>query len=278
MKKGNGRRFLAAFDVDGTLLRSDNSIGRKTAEVLATLAARGNVLSLASGRPLRMLRPIYDALAMNGPIVAYNGVLVVDPKDPAFLPSERLFPRKLILSFLEAVGYKRFDNVLLETKDRLVCKKPDPVLESFYRSEGMDERVGDVRENLDGDSYICILKTKDRDLDERLVKAAFFHEGIGLRFWGGKENQFSELYWLDVSKTYGMEQARKKLGFSKEEVVVVGDADNDVEMLTEYPHSIAMKNGERQVRERASVVSKFDNDHDGAALAVFEMIEKLSKG
>lgn len=234
----------------------------------------GHYVTVASGRPIRIITPIYKGLGMNGPIISYNGALVSDPSDPSFIPSKRLFPRQMILDFLNSVGYDAIDNLMLETENTIITKKLDPTLESFYHNEGMKEKVGDVRKLLDGDSYICVIKMPNHDLDERLVLAAFYYPNIGLRFWGGKENQFSELYWLDVSKTYGLEQARKKLNLSKDDVIVIGDADNDVEMLTEYPNSIAMINGANQVKERASTISEFDNNHDGAAMAVLKMVEE----
>lgn len=277
MFKRNKKKYLIAFDMDGTLLKSDNTVGKKSRRIIKKLVKMGNYVTVASGRPVRVILSYYEDLGLNGPIVSYNGSLVSDPSDSSFVPSKRLFPKEIIIDFLNKVGYDKIDNVLIETEKALISKKKDQTLQSFYHKEGMEERIGDVRTLIDDDCFICVLAMVDHKLDERLVNAAFYYPNMGLRFWGGVESNFSELYWLDVSKTYGLEQARQKLGLSKDQIIVVGDADNDVEMLTEYPHSIAMINGENQVKRRASTVSKHDNNHDGAAIAVYEMIKKLRK-
>lgn len=273
----NKKKYLIAFDMDGTLLKSDNTVGKKSRRIIKKLVKMGNYVTVASGRPVRVILSYYEDLGLNGPIVSYNGSLVSDPSDSSFVPSKRLFPKEIIIDFLNKVGYDKIDNVLIETEKALISKKKDQTLQNFYHKEGMEERIGDVRTLIDDDCFICVLSMVDHKLDERLVNAAFYYPNMGLRFWGGVESNFSELYWLDVSKTYGLEQARQKLGLSKDQIIVVGDADNDVEMLTEYPHSIAMINGENQVKKRASTVSKYDNNHDGAAIAVYEMIKKLRK-
>lgn len=273
----NKKKYLIAFDMDGTLLKSDNTVGKKSKRIIKKLVKMGNYVTVASGRPVRVILSYYEDLGLNGPIVSYNGSLVSDPSDSSFVPSKRLFPKEIIIDFLNKVGYDKIDNVLIETEKALISKKKDQTLQNFYHKEGMEERIGDVRTLIDDDCFICVLSMADHKFDERLVNAAFYYPNMGLRFWGGVESNFSELYWLDVSKTYGLEQARQKLGLSKDQIIVVGDADNDVEMLTEYPHSIAMINGENQVKRRASTVSKYDNNHDGAAIAVYEMIKKLRK-
>lgn len=277
MFKRNKKKYLIAFDMDGTLLKSDNTVGKKSRRIIKKLVKMGNYVTVASGRPVRVILSYYEDLGLNGPIVSYNGSLVSDPSDSSFVPSKRLFPKEIIIDFLNKVGYDKIDNVLIETEKALISKKKDQTLQNFYHKEGMEERIGDVRTLIDDDCFICVLLMADHKFDERLVNAAFYYPNMGLRFWGGVESNFSELYWLDVSKTYGLEQARQKLGLSKDQIIVVGDADNDVEMLTEYPHSIAMINGENQVKKRASTVSKYDNNHDGAAIAVYEMIKKLRK-
>ncbi len=273
----NKKKYLIAFDMDGTLLKNDNTVGKKSRRIIKKLVKMGNYVTVASGRPVRVILSYYEDLGLNGPIVSYNGSLVSDPSDSSFVPSKRLFPKEIIIDFLNKVGYDKIDNVLIETEKALISKKKDQTLQNFYHKEGMEERIGDVRTLIDDDCFICVLSMADHKFDERLVNAAFYYPNMGLRFWGGVESNFSELYWLDVSKTYGLEQARQKLGLSKDQIIVVGDADNDVEMLTEYPHSIAMINGENQVKRRASTVSKYDNNHDGAAIAVYEMIKKLRK-
>lgn len=276
MEEKNKNRFLIAFDMDGTLLKSDNTVGRKSKEIIKKLVKMGHYVTVASGRPIRVITSYYEDLGMNGPVISYNGSMVSDPKDPSFVPSKRMFKKEVIIDFLNNVGYDKIDTIMVETEKVIITNKQDKTLDGFYHAKGMEQRVGDVRELLDDDCMICIIGMNHHDLDERLVKAAFYYPNMGLRFWGGADSRFSELYWLDVNKTYGIEQARIRLGLERDNVIVIGDADNDVEMISLYKNSIAMINGEDQVKHRASRVSDSDNNHDGAAKAVYKLVKELS--
>ena len=69
---------LVAIDVDGTLLRSDKKLTRKTALVIAEATHNGINIVLASARPPRSVREIYKYLKLKTPTIHYNGALVHD--------------------------------------------------------------------------------------------------------------------------------------------------------------------------------------------------------
>lgn len=94
MFKRNEKKYLIAFDMDGTLLKSDNTVGKKSRRIIKKLVKMGNYVTVASGRPVRVILSYYEDLGLNGPIVSYNGSLVSDPSDTSFVPSKRLFLRK----------------------------------------------------------------------------------------------------------------------------------------------------------------------------------------
>lgn len=269
-------RFFVAFDMDGTLLRHDNTVGEESKRIIKELVERGHCVSIASGRPDRVITPYWDELGMNGPVVCYNGSKVYMPHNPSFQSYKRMFPKQILLDFMKQFGYSNFVDLMAENDTTLYINKDNSLLDDFYHTDGMIVKKGNLLDILDSDSYILIIGMNTHDLDERLVRCAFSFPQIGLRFWGGAESRFCELYFLDTSKTTGIEHARNFLNLDHDHVVVIGDADNDVEMLTEYPNSIAMINGEKQVKERARYMSDFDNEHDGAAKAVLKLINKLT--
>lgn len=268
-------KYLIAFDMDGTLLAAGDRIGEKSKETIAELVAQGHTVTVATGRPPRVALPFYKQTGMNGPLVCYNGGLVFKPDDTSFATFKKMFAKEDLIRFIDGVGYDKFRNLMAEDDDTIYVNKPSRDLDGFFHHQGMKVRKGMFTRILDSDTYTLIIGMNSHDLDERLVKCAFSLPDVGLRFWGGAESKFSELYFLDTSKTSGLELVRKRLGFDKDHVIVVGDADNDVEMLTEYSNSIAMLNGEKQVKARARYVSDYDNEHDGAALAVAKVLSLL---
>lgn len=91
----------------------------------------GNYVTVASGRPVRVILSYYEDLGLNGPIVSYNGSLVSDPSDSSFVPSKRLFPKEIIIDFLNKVGYDKIDNVLIETEKAIISKKKIRLCKAF---------------------------------------------------------------------------------------------------------------------------------------------------
>src|SRR5919107_5245993 len=70
---------LVASDIDGTLIRSDGTLGPRTSDVLDRLYQRGVPTVLVTGRPVRWLRQLYDQMAEPLPAVCANGAVVYDP-------------------------------------------------------------------------------------------------------------------------------------------------------------------------------------------------------
>ena len=63
-------------------------------------------------------------------------------------------------------------------------------------------------------------------------------------------------------------------GYKKNEIAVFGDDFNDIEMLSEYPFSVAMGNAEAQVKAVAKYVT-LDNDSDGIYEAIYNILKLM---
>ena len=70
-----------------------------------------------------------------------------------------------------------------------------------------------------------------------------------------------------VSKATGLNALCSELGISLEQVIMVGDADNDCEALRAAGLSVAMGNANRRVKTLCDV-QVADNNHDGCAQAI----------
>ncbi|MDT4936433.1 MAG: hypothetical protein QOG80_104, partial [Pseudonocardiales bacterium] len=69
---------LVASDLDGTLLRSDNTVSPRTRAALAAAVDAGLLVAFVTGRPPRWLGEIADATGHTGVAVAANGALLYD--------------------------------------------------------------------------------------------------------------------------------------------------------------------------------------------------------
>jgi len=77
-----------------------------------------------------------------------------------------------------------------------------------------------------------------------------------------------------MSKFIAIEKLRTRLGLEKDEVAAFGDDVNDIEMLSNHPHSIAMGNANPRVKEIAAFTTK-TNDEDGIAYAIKQYLKLI---
>src|SRR5439155_13123384 len=77
---------LVAVDLDGTLLNDSKKVSEQTIEALRCLPTRGVRLVIASARPPRSVRHIYQSLGLDTWQINYNGALIWDEpgKRPVF--------------------------------------------------------------------------------------------------------------------------------------------------------------------------------------------------
>ena len=69
---------LVATDLDGTLVRSDDTVSAYTQQVLAELDERDVPVVFVTGRPLRWAEEVFDHVGRHGLAVISNGALVWD--------------------------------------------------------------------------------------------------------------------------------------------------------------------------------------------------------
>src|SRR4051794_33404814 len=78
---------LVASDIDGTLIRTDGTLSKRTLDVIHALPVP---LVLVTGRPVRWLRQLYDQMPEPVPTICANGAVVYDPSTDQVLRASPL--------------------------------------------------------------------------------------------------------------------------------------------------------------------------------------------
>lgn len=252
---------LIAFDMDGTLLNSKKKISFLTKRYLIKLTKKGHKIILASGRPSRALLSYYHELKLFTPIICYNGAYTFSPYDDSFTSHEFKFPKDTLIKIYN--GIKPYiDNVMCETDKEIFVDKEDPYLGKFFWFDNMIIHVGAINTILDKDPMTMIAKLKDDVKDASPIDALISKfEGLSVRYWTG--SPYFELFFNETSKGASIKKIAEHFSIKKEDIIVFGDAENDVEMFNVSGVSIAMKNGKASLKKHATYISLKDNDHNG---------------
>lgn len=264
---------LVATDLDGTLLRSDGTVSSYTREVLDELDGRGVHVVFVTGRPIRWMDDLWEAVGGHGLAVCSNGGIVYD---------------------VAAHGVR---NAL--TIDPDTCVRVGRTLRRAIpgTSFALEKTGGFAREETFMPRTTAGLGIPTGPLesivDPTVVKLLARHEEIAPEpFWERVEELVGSLVtttWSStgalvemsaagVTKASTLARIAAELGIESHEVVAFGDMPNDLQMLTWAGSSYAMANAHPSVRGIAAHVAP-SNDEDGVArtLAAVFGLEKAAE-
>jgi len=253
--------YVIAFDMDGTLLNRKHAICFKTLRYIRKLNKQGHKIILASGRPLRALRKYYKKLHLNTPMICYNGAYLFSPNDKYFPEEAFEFPKEVVVDLVDVLR-PHIVNVMCETNKDIYIDKEDLYLAKFFYYEEMNLHYGELRDTLVENPMTCIVQTpciyEDHSVIDKIVSK---YPQLEARFW--TNSPYFELHYKGTSKGSCLEKIAKYFNVPKERIIAFGDAGNDFEMLSVAGTSVAMKNCKDTLKDHATRISKYDNNHNG---------------
>jgi hydroxymethylpyrimidine pyrophosphatase-like HAD family hydrolase len=255
---------LIATDLDGTLVRTDDTVSAYTHAVLARVRAAGIPVVGATGRGPRLLDLSRRDLPSAGHLVLGGGGRVVDLTNgaPAILFDRRLAGpavAALIVDLEAAVGPLTVMVEALDAPDGALWGELDP-------SWPWPERVALVPrgEALAGEVFKAFVRADGMPTDsllqvaQQLVPpevASVTQAGLG----------FVEICPPGVDKGTGLAVVASALGVDPTDVLVFGDMPNDIPMFAWAGWGrVAVANAHPSVRMLADEVT-LTNDEDGVA-------------
>lgn len=263
---------LIAFDMDGTLLNSEKKISKNTLQAIQKATQAGKEVILATGRGPSELTDYLDQLADIRYLNGISGAFLYDLKENKLISSTMLSD-KTVMKLIQIA--KRIDimfHLLNEESyvqishchdmaryhmdsyqdmfDRITIKQDD--LEKFYQNHpfpvakfNMYHRTSEDRENT------------------KMILAKLNLPVV----WVEAETTSLEVSAYGANKGTGLLKLCEHLHIKPEEVISVGDSDNDLDILKAAGLAVAMGNSKQVVKDMADVIVA-DCDHDGCAEAI----------
>ena len=261
-------------DLDGTLLNNNSEVSAGTKAFLDDFLAAGNKLVLSSGRPRDSVIEVKNnaGLTQSGILlICSNGTLVYDCD-----LQEPILEKTLPLSYVSHLQ-KEADSLGLHiqtyTRDSIVCREEDEEI-SFYRRRIHLPLIlaDDYASALTVEPYkMLAIDLHDRD------KLLTFCDRIAE--WSKDKIQYIfsndwylELFVKDAGKGNAVRFVCDYFNVPLTDAYAAGDADNDISMIEAAGTGIAMANAAPEVKEAADIVTRLDNDKDGLAECMRELL------
>ena len=259
---------LLVSDVDGTLVDKEKRLTRPTIDAVRRLEAAGMRFTIISARPRSGMMPIADALGIDGPMAAFNGGIVFH-RDGT-VDSHQVIDPEVARGAIElAKGAPVETWVFADDRWHSTTSEGVHVEHERLASNQTEAITADFAPLLDHADKITFVS----DAPEVLQG---LHAAIDARFAGRATVGQSQTYYLDITaltanKGDGVRALAAAAQVPLDQVVAIGDQNNDLPMLSRAGMAIAMGNAPANVQSAAKHVTS-GNDADGVAHAIDTLI------
>ncbi|MFB6639524.1 HAD family hydrolase [Streptomyces chartreusis] len=255
---------LIATDLDGTLLRGDDTLSDRTLDALGRVVAAGAQHLVVTGRPAPRVRPLLDILGSTGLAVCGQGAQLYDAGADRLLWSVTL-DRELAETALgkieaevgqvyAAVDQDGVDGLTLIEPGYLMPHPTLPAVRVRRRDDLWCEPISKV-----------LLRHPTLSDDELASTARAVVGSLATVTMSGPGTV--ELQPCGITKATGLALAAEHLGLGPRETIAFGDMPNDIPMFDWAARGVAMANAHPELKAVADEITA-SNEDDGIAVVL----------
>jgi len=264
-KAHGGTVRLVALDLDGTLLDSARRVDEETARAIRALPARGVRAMIASARPPRSVRAIYTSLGLDTWQVNYNGALIWDEPGRRVVRHLPMEGGAVLEIIRDARALHPQTLVSCEIYDRWCTDRFDRAHTTETGKTFRPDVIAPVESFCTGEITKLLLLGDPAIVDDLMAQ-------LGPRWVGTvtlirSDPDLIQIMDRRASKAEALAFVARGCGVPMTDVLALGDALNDLEMLREAGHSAAVANAHPDVKAVADWVAP-SNDAQGVLAAL----------
>lgn len=267
---------LLALDLDGTVLTDDKHITDRMERSIRDALDVGLEVVLVTGRPLSGIPDELLAISQIRYAISSNGAVTTDmlsgqrlrgayledavAKEIARIPMERNLIHSIFIGdigYCEQRYFKDQWNLYMGTKHERYIRKSRKGIGSI---DALIDQSAVGVENI----WFMTHSQEERDELDKMVHSRWDVQTVLTAITD------VEIGSTKADKGLALDDLSEKLGISKEQILAIGDNENDLGMFRAAGITVAMGNGTESVKRLASIFTD-SNEEDGAA----KMIEKI---
>lgn len=245
---------MVATDIDGTIL--NQNFGEFTVEVkdcIRNLCSNGVKVVLVTGRMHVSACHLADELGIKTPIVSYQGGMIKDNCKNA-----KIYYRKDLdpLKAKEIIKWAQKNNIHINLymDDVLYVEKDNEIIRKYTGARYIQYEVCNFNE-IDIKNVNKILAIDYNDAQKVTEWVNYLESKYPELYIVKSTPYFCEISHKDARKSCAVEFLQEHWGIKKEEVLAIGDQNNDIELLKSGGVAVAMGNATEELKKYADFVT-----------------------
>ena len=264
---------LIASDMDDTLLDNKWQISERNAAAIKRAIEAGKIFLIATGRMYVSVRPYADKLGLDVPLVTYNGALVKGSQSGKVYYEHKLKleTAREVLRFCKERGYY----LQVYIGDSIFIKEENECSRMYSKISGIQTTaIGENVFTTEEAPYKILVMTDSDKFTSAWKDFAETFKGK-LDVTSSKDN-FLELMEPGVNKWEAVKAVGASYGITPEQIMCIGDSNNDISMIANAGIGVAVGNAKDNVKQHAKIVTA-SNDKDGVAMVIEAVLTPQAK-
>lgn len=267
---------LIIFDLDGTLLKKDGTVGNETKHLIKKLEKKGVAFSFATGRLHSAITRYAEMLNVQTPLISLDGCLIKNHPEGKII-FESFVPVKYVS---QVIGYtnKFASYMALCHDDAILYTQQNAFIPEMLDKFGAKYEEVDSYDNYLNETLEVVIAANS------FTAINYIREAVSFPFLSKVNTSFYQsqshpgIYYLEIrkkgsSKGSGMERLLKYLNIHKKNTAVVCDWYNDLSLMQKSVVKVAMQNAVDDVKKLSDFITQKTNNEDG----VSEFLEMVLK-
>lgn len=270
-------RFIA-LDIDGTLLDGASALPEANRRAVEAAVAQGIEVALVTGRRFDFALPIAQQIACPLTMIVNNGALVKSTDGTTHL--RRLLPRETAHAVLRRTPQFRDGAAVVFDRPRanqVVYERidwDDPRRRAYFlRNRDFISQISPLEDSLTEDpiqvmftGQIEAMRRAEKSLNCAPARTDF---ALAVTYYEDRDFGMVDVIRPNCSKGATLAEWTAQRGFSREDVMAIGDNFNDREMLEFAGLPVVMGNGVPELK-LLGWRETLSNDDGGVAAAIVE--------
>ena len=258
-------KFIA-IDIDGTLLNDEKVLLEETKKDLQFACEKGVIVCICTGRGYPAAKPYIDQIGLNIPLILYNGSRVRMSHNSTILFNQ-VIDQKVAKALYDLINehngtccFWKDDTLYFNKNDEyaiyyenLTKIKPNFIIEAS------DELFTNINK---------FIWFGDSEWLEK-VQSEILKDFMGVDYFKSQP-KLLEIVPPNVNKGETLKYLSQSMGIDRDEVIAIGDEENDISMIMYAGIGVAMGNAKESVKQVANHITTTNNQN-----GVGEVIKKF---